>query len=399
MNKNIKLATISLILFAIINFTGCWNPIFYELRKDVAPEQATVSGNIPQITRYTADGKEYLFLAADGGIRYKEADNQIHGSWFVFPSPVTLSSYNFDSSNFVGQQVASVFANSTTLYAVTVAYTSTGTEGITKPAKISIWGRNSLNTSEEWTLINSDNSIEYFPIAKDVTTDYYYSLFNLFQTNTPQTAHRHFYFCTYDTATASCKYYELTGLSAPVPFSISKADDYPDAATTPRIYSAAYYKGGIRFFNSIAVTTNETESTDATRIYYSILNYLYYSDSDTTYKLSTDAGDYISALATCKDSILIGRGAASVETTNAGITKTSLSEEGVPGGIIIPFTTNASFQMTEAYPVIALLNATPSKTELESTLYATVTFYTSNGVYDKIGLWSYYPSRGNWNRE
>lgn len=400
MKKYIKLATAALILFSILNLTGCWNPIFYELRKDVKPESATVSGHIPQITRFTADGKEYLFLTADGGIRYKEADNRVHGSWAVFPAPDQLSSYNFESGVFVGQQVISIYANSTTLYAVTAAYTTTGSEGTSKPAKVYIYGRNTLNTSEKWTLINSDPNVEYFPIFKDLTTDYYFSNFNMFQTNTPQAAHRHFYFCTYNSTNATCKYYEVTGTSTPVEISITSVEDNTGAAGTalPRVYSAAYFNGGIKFFNSRAVTTNETYTAEATRLYYGLANVLMYSDG-TTYKAGPNAGDYISALATCSDSILIGRGATSAASNVAGITKATLDENGVPGSSITAFTTNASFQMTNIYPVLALLNATPSNTELNSSLYATITFYGSNGVYNNIGLWSYYPERGNWNRE
>ena len=400
MKKNFVIAYIGLILFSLVNFTGCWNPIFYELRKDVKPETATVSGNISQITRYTIQGKEYLFLAADGGIRFKEASNTIHGTWFIYPAPVLLSSYSFDSSSFTGQQVIAVYANSTTLYAVTAAYTTTGSEGTTKPAKIFIWGKTitALDSSEEWKLINSDESIDYFPIVKNTSTDYYYSLFNMFQTNTPQAAHRHFYFCT-SSITGTNKYYEVVGTSAPVEITISKVEDGTEAVPLPRVFSAAYHKGAVKFFNSRAVTTNETEEKDATRVYYSFLNYLFYSDDNNNYVVRTNAGDYISSLATCKDSILIGRGAPNADTTHAGITKTTLDENGVPGEIIVPFATNAAFQLTETYPVVSLINATPSNNENSSILYASVTFYGAKGVYDNIGLWSYYPERGNWNRE
>ena len=61
-------------------------------------------------------------------------------------------------------------------------------------------------------------------------------------------------------------------------------------------------------------------------------------------------------------------------------------------------------KLTSSYNILATLNATPDKTEAESSLYASINFYgtgssSSSVSYTDVGLWSYYPSRGNWNRE
>ena len=72
--KKINKITTILFLPLLMIFSSCFDPIFYEVRRDVAPESATVSGNIGQITRFTMNGEEYLFLSADGGLRYKKAD-------------------------------------------------------------------------------------------------------------------------------------------------------------------------------------------------------------------------------------------------------------------------------------------------------------------------------------
>ena len=49
------------------------------------------------------------------------------------------------------------------------------------------------------------------------------------------------------------------------------------------------------------------------------------------------------------------------------------------------------------------LSQFPSKTEEEASLYATITFRgtgtSSSASFNNVGLWSYYSSRGNWNRE
>ena len=397
MKNTFKIASAGLILLSIISFTSCFSPIFYELRKDVEPEPATVSGNIPNITRFTENGIEYLFLAADGGIRYKMASNTLHGTWAIYPTPFALLSYNFDSSSFTGQHVLSVFASSNTLYLLSAEYSSTGSEGTTIPSKINLWGKSSLSLTEGWTLINTSAAINYFPIIKNLTNDYYDSYFNIFQTNSPMAAHRHVYICSYIPALATYKYYELSGTSEPVEITIPKIEDFASTALG-RVYSAAYFNGEVKFFSSRAVTTNETYTAEATRLYFAVANTIFYSEGD-TYVQSVLAGNPVSCLATCSDSLLIGCGSTLTDTTKGGgIEKAALSENGIPT-TLVPFTTNAAFQITETYPVLSLLNATPSYTELSSTLYASVTFYNSNGVYNNIGLWSYVPTRGNWNRE
>ena len=88
-------------------------------------------------------------------------------------------------------------------------------------------------------------------------------------------------------------------------------------------------------------------------------------------------------------------------STYGGITKSDLNN-GVPTGTT-KFKTNAESQITSGYHVYALLNANPAEAELASALYAAIGIAgtgSSTGVaYSSIGLWSYYPSRGNWNRE
>ena len=60
-------------------FTSCFSPVFYNISKEVPPEQATVIGVINSLVRYKASDTEYLVVAANGGIRYKNAaDSYLH---------------------------------------------------------------------------------------------------------------------------------------------------------------------------------------------------------------------------------------------------------------------------------------------------------------------------------
>ena len=400
MKKTLKIAASGLILLLLITLTSCWQPIFYELRKDVKPEEPTVSGVIPNITRYTADGIEYMFLSADGGIRFKPIVNRVHGSWASYPTPFALLSYDFQASAYVGQQIISVFATSDTLYILSAEYASNGSEGITIPSKINLWGKtnSTVSLSEGWTLINTVKDINLFPITKTLNTDYYTNWFNVFQTNSPMSSHRHAYICSWDFNSQRFRYFELKGIAEPEEITIPVVEDTGLAGSISRVYSAAYLNGSIKFYNSRAVVTDETYTEEAKHIYYGENTALWYTDG-TTPVMALNAGEYISCLEVCSDAILIGRGATFTESKNAGIVKTSRNDNGVPGTTLIPFVTNASFQLSEVYTVLTLLNSTPGCAELASSLYSSVSFYGTNGVYQNIGLWSYYPECGNWNRE
>ena len=91
--KKIYKITSTLLLPFVLLLAGCQDPVFEKVRKDVKPETATVSGNIGQITRFTMEGEEYLFLSANGGLRYKKASNAEHGSWATADLPFDLLHY------------------------------------------------------------------------------------------------------------------------------------------------------------------------------------------------------------------------------------------------------------------------------------------------------------------
>ncbi|SFI75237.1 hypothetical protein SAMN04487775_105129 [Treponema bryantii] len=393
-----KIAILTL-MTSLLLFTGCWSPIYEAIREDVKPEDPTVSGNIGTITRYTAGGTEYLFLAADDGLRYKQKDKNSHGEWGTYSIPFGLHSYDFDSSSHSGEQILSVLANSTTLYLVTAVYEHTSTEGLSYPSNIKLWGKTDGNDS--WTLITENNS-DLFPVTYNSSSTYYDSNFRVFQTNAPQKAHREAFIRAYDSENSAYKYYKLNGLSVPAEITIATSsiiDPEPssDEGYTPVASSAAYFNGEVKFFTSPVSTTNETYTTDATYCYYTNGDSsIYYTNGSTTKKSDTSGDTVISALATCADSILVGYGKSSTGTSG-GIDRILLTD-GVPGAIAA-FETNAQFQITSSYMVLALVNASPEKKEIESSLYASITFAGASYNFDNVGLWSYYPERGNWNRE
>lgn len=397
MKKTNKIIT-ALFLPLLMLFSSCFDPIFYEVRRDVEPESATVSGNIGQITRFTMNGEEYLFLSADGGLRYKKVANETHGSWGTMSLPFSLLSYNYDNSSMDNYQLCGVYADSTTLYLVAIPYVTSGSETTTNPSTLKIWASDTPDDVASWDLI--DLSSISFDYSQDESTELYSSLFYFFQTNAPQKEHRHVYFRTYTKAeneeSKSYKYFELIGKAKPTEITNEVLANIVDDDSSAN--SAAYFDG-IKYFSSKVVVTDETYNDDAEHVYYGNGADLYYSTTD-GYKRSCSAGKTISALAVTNDSILIGLGNLLSKSDSSGGIKRVLLANGIPADSTSDFDSNADFQITSVYKVMALLNATPEKTEAESALYAAITCgYSSSGLDANKGLWSYYPARGNWNRE
>ena len=400
-------AAILLFTFSGFTFTGCQEAIYETIRADVEPEEATVSGSIGTITRYTAGDKEFLLLAADDGLRYKQKDKSSHGEWSTYKLPFSLHSYDFDNSSHDGEQLVSVLADSDYLYLISVSYKNTSTEGLTYPSNIKLWGKqitnngNKLSSEGSWKKITDRNEHEeIFPLAY-TSAGYYTTSFRVFQTNAPMKAHRAAFIRSYDSETGY-HYYKLNGLEVPEEITIEKEaiiDPEPSSATdyVPAALGAAYFGGEIKFFTSPVVTTNETYEEEATYYYYTNSDdRLYFSNGTSVNSVKGNSDYVISALATCADSILVGYG--KTVGSAGGIERSDLID-GVPVKINGKFSTNARNQITQSYKVLVLLNATPEKKETDSSLYAAISFAATAANFEKIGLWSYYPKRGNWNRE
>lgn len=408
-----RILNITVILCSLI-FTSCFNPVYYEIRKDVKPEAGTISGNILQITRTTVDDKEFLVLYANEGIRYKQKDLSEHGEWRIFNNPPCAKSVVFDkiSQKYVGEQVVSIFSDKDTLFAITAKYKYNTELGTTNVDYMKVYGTqlhldetdssgHTWSTNNEWKLIIDDTEKKIFPFAgADSSSDYQSSEFAIFQTNSPKAEHRKVFIRS---GNSNPTYYELSGIQQPVTTNVIITGKKSDIAN-----SAVYFNGKILFFESLASTTNETYDSDseATRFYFGNDNKLYANKEANSEEISEfcDAEHTISSLAVCADAILIGRGRfGNDSTTTGGITKTSLDESGTPGTSLVSFDTNASFQLSTAYLINCIVNSSPEKSETESSFYSSVSIKgtgTSTGAsFRNLGLWSYYPSRGNWNRE
>lgn len=417
MKKITKLFALSVIFGTFL--TGCMNPVYDYVNKDVPPLSGTVTGTIRSITRYTVGGNEYLVIVSANGLQYKLASDENHGSWKTYNALPDFEKHHFDyygSFDHVGQQMLVTHADSDTLYLITASYENDDDEGTASPNGIYVYGKKitladngDWSSEGEWTsLIPEDSDITYFPIYKE--REYYYSAFSVFSTNSIQQANRKVFIRSGDpdakkSEYKTVKYYELSGLNAPVEITAA-AVDYEDTEKDC-INSAVYFDGQVNFFNSIAVTTNETATEAPTTLYYSFDKHIFYKKAGDTEFIKSEfsTGQYASTLCVCKDSLIIGRAHynASGNTATGGVVKTSLDENGNIGTELVNFTTNIETQLRSAYFVLCMLNVDPSEAETDSALYASIDFFgtgVSSAVkFKEIGLWSYYPDRGNWNRE
>lgn len=467
MKKSYKKIVTTFISAAFVSFfaTGCFDPAFYEINQDVASKDATLSGNIVSIARYTVGETEYLVSYAGEteignintarGIVYKPAANAEYGEWKNLDGlPFELSHYDYyGKQNHLGQQIIKVLADSENIYVVSVEWTTNIGEGTNCPKWVHLWTVKPTDSDNDgtWDALSKSDWVDLNPIPDDAdeddddyyananyktsklpvfegSDDYYYSAFNVFSTNSPRKANRKVYLrCGVEDGDTELKYpavsyYEVspsgfTGYTVPsiivggtVKTTVYEKDGnyYYNANAVAIVNDETIFFGTTTSNNAIAVTTNETYDAPATMFYYSSESTLYYGSTTTDLHESVSAGSWITSLAYCKDAILIGRGGtyaynSTSSTSSGGIEKVQLGTGDIPATKLGTFTTNAQSQLLTSYIVQMLLNATPDKDELDSILYASLTFTgtasSTTASYSNIGMWAYYPERGNWNRE
>lgn len=446
MKKNLLITGL---IFLAITFTGCFNPIYYEINKDVAPAAHTINGMVRTIVRYTVAGNEYLVTLSDSGIKYKPVDITSdkysgHGFWkdySVLPENYKPHKYEYFNESHSGEQLLKIIGDSEYLYLLSVTYKKDYDEGYAIPDKTNLYVTKITELTEDnvtWkagTWQKIENIDDLFLTFKPAKSDYVFTAFNIFSTNSVQNTHRKAYlrsggFSSYNSSSFSETerdtygnpvYYELNGTELKQ-ISVTPFDEADYSSKTSKTQEAVKYYGcnsavwinnEVKFFYSSASETNETYASDPTIVYYSIISDLYYatvSDLDTHVFTFSLGSSPISCLGVCSDSLLIGRGDfnSTTSASSGGITKTVL-ENGLPkmtDGVYdgtTSFTTNAEIKLKSVYFIITLLNEDPSKKELESNLFSSINFIGSGtsttASFANIGLWAYYPGRGNWNCE
>ncbi|MBO4533222.1 MAG: hypothetical protein J5726_05935 [Treponema sp.] len=426
MKKSVKYSILSIILaVTALTFSSCYSPIFYGIMNDVPPEKATVSGNITTIARCLVDGTEYLFLNGNGSLMYKKLDEDKHGAWKNYTAlPFELHHYNYYYSasakdGHVGQQVLRVIADKDNIYLLTVAYETNTEYGIVLPKKFYLWTR-PLNgilegKAADWKDLAENADASVFPTKKNTAEGSFETYFNLIYTNSPSPNHRKAILRATNPDTSEDSYYVLNGSTALTKDSSIGTSNYiatDDDKKNTRVNSLFYLGDTLYYSDSQVVCTNETKDTAATyacmsssdKNYNSTKKLYLFEGNASSMSFIVEGSSAIASLAITADSVIIGEGSYNASyTSNGGIQRVELDSSSKPKKELVKFTNNAEYQFTSAYIVMSLLCADPSKTEAQASMYATITYRgagtSSSATPANIGLWSYYSSRGNWNRE
>lgn len=447
MKKNF-LSIISIVaLISGLIFTSCSDPVFYYISKDVPSETATVNGIIRSIARYTIDNTEYIVTVSSNGIVYKpvayyndgtgnydwDETTQSHGTWTKITEselPFAMHYYNYTEAKHHGEQILKVVADEENLYIITVSYYINDDEGTSCPETFRIYtvkpteesrGKwNKLSNSDWSEILNSNDDIDKTAAIYE-SEDYTFTALNIFSTNSAQKSERKVVLRIGNGSSADSngdktrKYYEISGGAInSTYFTISSAEilDYDSNRDSVNSVNGIAILDGTTYYSATqSLTTNATFNTQATAMYWGNGSCLYYQTSGGEATKSIDVSYTINSLAICKDAIIIGRGqnSNSYLSSSGGIEKVQLTTDTEGNYTNIPessrgtFETNAQTQLLSSYLIQTTFNSTPGLTELDSSLYASLYFIGSGSStsvsYNNIGLWSYYPSRKNWNRE
>lgn len=351
---------------SILLFCSCQQVVFDNIRKEVQLEDGRIAGDIRAIVRF----KDNFFLA-NGGIYYKNKDLNFYGCWGKAPSPKG--------------HVIRLAADSTYLYALVGVSEENTKEGTNEGVRRELWYSADGNS---WALVSGfENGGALAYSSKYVVYIY------LMCTNAIDASNRSAYVVVNDGIKGlTNKAYRLNGSEAiQMELGSSDASTKPFSNSVIASRSCVYYDGNVYFFNSNASTTNETNLTAATMYYYGSGAFLFWGGQQNGGGLLCE--DSLQSLATTSDFLLIG--------TNSGIKHRPLSA-GIPG-LSVDFTTNAAATLNGAYQVLSLLAVYPELPEAKTPIYAsqvyTGTGSSNSAQFDHVGLWAYYPSRGNWNRE
>ena len=328
-------------VFAAGVFSGCQDPIFWNIRQEVKLEEATIYGDIFSIVRF----KDKLFIA-NGNIYSKDKNANSHGQWSKMNGPAG--------------HVLTVAADFKYVYALSVTSRKNDSEGEMELDSRKLYYSSDGNSWKEVSGITLSSS------KSDVV--------KLLCTNSPKNANRYAYIRNKNNV------YKLNGSSAS-----SSAESGAGSAL-----SCVYANGGVKFYNAEAACTDETETIDATAIYYSSGSDLKRVNADGSSEKTVVNGirSTVYGIAVMKDSVLV---------TTAGGTALVARDSGTE----IQFA-NLQSTLSTLYESRACLAVDPGVNALDAAVYAGLCVKgtgSNSALFTHEGLWSYYANRGKWNIE
>ena len=368
--KNIKFPAFLLSLLPL--FFSCHGVIFDTIRDEVKLADAVISGDIQDIIRYKDDiyvstGKiSHRSVSLTKDINGKtEEECQAANEVFVAAADQKSELKSFSSPS---GYIYSLAADSNNLYALSVI-TEEDDDRYNVPTKRILWCYTATEEGKEgsWKEIWSKS----YDGSKDDKAF-------LFCTNTLNKSNRHAYFRYQKTI------YELKG------------EELGDTGMTSDINSCTVLGSTVHFSSAYAMTSNESSEDESTYIYRSSGDTVYYSTNGNNWESVDLNCDTILSLAITKDYLLAGTASGIVHTP---LKADSNGKNAIPSSGNADFDTNADSTLSSYYEVPALLTIDSSKSEKDATIFATCLTSSTSASLNNVGLWSYFATEGEWNRE
>ena len=326
MKKILKFLSVNFL--SLVFFTGCYDSVFDDIRKEVPLEDSEISGYINDLTRFRSvkdDGTEAEFLILQNGIIYAKqispagdvkdlSYGESHGKWFKTGSGISALSYDYYGEKFNGEYIVKTASEyngiKSTLYALSTKWGKNDDYGRNIPTEFKLYSMDKIDgtrspISEANIYLNN-----CFATGKD--SNYGTDLtIQLFCTNTPKRENRRAFlrlgredkwFNAVDekgnTIEVDCIIFELSD-SILTPIYYSKRTKQPDSTYLKEIYkasslasskpetlssktvSAVEMQGEVYFLPFIGSTGNSTPESDGTFICYgSGTNAFYFTKKD-----------------------------------------------------------------------------------------------------------------------
>ena len=347
-----KILSLSIILTFAILFTGCFNPVFNDIRKEVKLNDASVVGSVSHMARVSYSGKEYLF-AATGVLYFSQINAGTENSDWYLCNISNFSTVKYDAINRVysGEKILQVAADNTYVYILTEKYISED--------EIQVSGRKLYKTAIANALSKGSQTWEEISVSGTY----------------PKVI-----FCTNEEGGSTEAYVTYTNKET------KNLLDGSDASEQD-VYGAVIFNGRKVFHKTSAITTNGTVLYKSSESYGEID---YSTDGTNFSPTSLELKAKVLSLALCGDELIVG--------TSQGIKKIRLDANGVPTAVV-HWSTNAEAAISKVYEVKCLISVDSALSDTNGCIYAGVDFTGTGGTFKNICLWSYEPSRGNWNRE
>lgn len=415
---------------SVILLSGCFNPVFDNIEKEVKLTEGKVPGIINSIVRFSTAEKGYLVCSNGKSVFYKEygttRDSEEPTVWTECGTSVfSPLAYSYKDGEYTGQYILKTAADSNYVYVLTVEIRDNG-DGETAPVSggYHLYYADSCpqaGGSWEWKTVEGADAILAEASGENIVP------VTVFSTNDVEVSNRKAYL-----RGEKNKLYSLgANVGEALDSASVKMGDGSVYAFVENendkdkiVKSAISTDDGVLFFTTLAsvkgngcyfyACDDKESKKDST---YKNTDIMMKKDgAETPVKVyaprssnDKNIGKPVMSIAVTDDYLLFGCGDTTSSVTGDGgiyhISLGKINSDKFSAALkeTDSFVTNADAALTHYYEVRSLIVEDPSKAESDACIFASVTFKSAgNSIsvsYDNKGLWGYYPERGNWNRE